>query len=236
MATTDPDYFDIKDYYVSNKKYCITFFKRAASSGKKAILSKYGIEKGNTVISMVKTEYENLLPHIPYVGEINIMQRQMLLTVIFLSFYNILKDEEKLGDIWELCNSFNKATLMSMPGFARKILKMSIFSKRMKNNFKKMAKDHKARNLADQWDYMEGDGVTFDYGINMKRCAKLIFLNKMGAEEFAPYVCLIDKNFAECCNYGLKRTMVLAEGADYCDFRFSRTGPVNVITSVNIRN
>ena len=234
MTRTDIDYFDIENYYVSKKKYCMTFFKRAARNGKKAVFSKYGPEKGNRILEMVKTEFENMLPHIPYVGEIDILQRQMLLTVIFLAFYRVLKEDEKIGDIWALCHNFNRETLMNMPGFVRKILKTSTFSKRMKNGFKKFAQDHKTKNLADQWDYVEGDGETFDYGMNMKKCAKFIFLKKMGAQEFAPYVCLIDKNFAECCDYGLKRTMVLAEGSDYCDFRFSKNGPVDVRTTVNL--
>lgn len=234
MTATNTDYFDIEDYYVGKKKYCVTFFKRAARNGKKAIVTRYGSEKGNRILERVKTEFENLLPHIPYVGELDILQRQMLLTVIFLAFYRVLKDEETIGSIWFLCNDFNRETLMNMPGFMRKFLKMSTFSKGMKNRIKKHAEVHKRENLADQWDYVEGDGATFEYGMNMKKCAKLMFLKSMGAEEFAPYVCLIDKNFAECCDYGLKRTMVLAEGADYCDFRLSKNGPVEVATSVKL--
>ena len=228
------DYFDIEDYYVDKKKYCVVFFKKAARNGKRAVIKKYGSEKGSRILDRVKTEFENLLPHIPYVGEIEILKRQMLLTAIFLAFYRVLKDDEKIGSIWSLCSNFNRETLMNMPGLMRKFLKMSTFSKRMKNRLKEQAEVHKRENLADQWDYVEGDAATFDYGMNMKKCAKLIFLKNMGAEEFAPYVCLIDKNFAECCDYGLKRTMVLAEGADYCDFRLSKNGPVEVSTSVNL--
>jgi hypothetical protein len=234
MSAMNIDYFDIEDYYVGKKKYCMTFFNRAARNGKRAVITKYGSEKGNRILDMVKTEFENLLPNIPYVGEMDILQRQMLLTAIFMAFYGVLKDYEEIGSIWALCNDFNRETLMNMPGLIRKILKMSTFSNRTKNTFKRLAEVHRRKNLADQWDYVAGDGVSFDYGINMKKCAKLIFLKKMGAEGFAPYVCLIDKNFAECCDYGLKRTMVLAEGADHCDFRLSKNGPVKVSTSVNI--
>ena len=170
MTATTADYFDIEGYYVGKKRYCMSFFKRAVRNGKKAILSKYDSEKGNRILDMVKIEFENLLPHIPYVGEIDILRKQMLLTVIFLAFYRVLKDEEKIEDIWILCNNFNRETLMSMPGLIRKSLKRSTFSKRMKNRFKNLAEDHKTKNLADQWDYVEGDGETFDYGINMKKC------------------------------------------------------------------
>ena len=234
MNANNTDYYEMENYYVDKKKYCMSFFKRAARNGKKAIFSKYGQEKGSRLLERVKTEYEDLLPHVPYVGEMDIMKRQMLITVIFTAFYRVLKEDERIGDIWILCNNFNRETLMSLPRFARKLLKMSTFSRRMKRSFKKLAEDHKKKNLPDQWDYVEGDGKPFDYGMDMKKCAKLIFLKKMGIEEFAPYLCLIDKNFAECCDYGLKRTTVLAEGADRCDFRLTKNGPVDVRTSVEL--
>ena len=234
MIAIHTDYYEIENYYVTEKKYCMEFFKKAAKNGKKAIFTKYGLEKGTLILEKVKTEYENLLTHVPYVGEIDIMKRQMLLTVIFTAFYRVLKEDEKIGDIWILCNNFNKETLMSMPRLVRWLLKQSMFGKRMKNSFKKMAGEHIRKNLADQWEYVEGDGKTFDWGMNMTKCAKLIFLQKIGHEEFSPYVCLVDKNFAECCNYGFKRTMVLAEGADHCDFRLSKIGPVDVKTSVKL--
>ena len=234
MKTNNSDYYNIENYFADQKTYCGSFFERAARNGKKAVVAKYGKDSGRQLMDQVKAEYENLLSEVPYVGEIDIMKRQMLLTVIFTAFYRVLKDQEKIEDIWVLCNNFNKETLMGMPGLVRWLLKKSTFSNRMKNSFKKLADEHKENNLADQWDYVEGDGKTFDYGMNMTKCAKLIFLQKIGAEEFAPYVCLIDKNFAQSCNYGLKRTMVLAEGAVHCDFRLSKNGSVDVQSSVNL--
>lgn len=232
MTKKSTDYHEIENYWVEKKKYCLTFFKRAAMNGKKAVIKKYGQEKGLEILDKVKGEYERLLPEVPYVGEIDIMQRQMLLSVIFASFYFVLKEEEKIGDIWVLCNNFNKETLMSLPGFVRKILKNSTFSKKMINTFKELDGEHKEKNLADQWDFVEGDGKEFDYGMNMRKCAKLIFFENIGIEEFAHYMCLIDKNFAESAEYGFIRTQVLAEGADYCDFRLKKNGPVDVRTTV----
>ena len=232
MNTCDIDYLEMDDYFINNKKYCLSFFKRAAVNGEKAIIGKYGREKGLRIIKQVRHEYENLLSQVPYVGEIDILKRQMLLTVIFAAIYRVLKEEEAIEDIWELCANFNKETLMGMPALMRWLLKQSTFSKRMRNSFKRMADEHKQKNLADQWEYVDGDGKTFDYGMNMTRCAKVMFLKKIGAAAFAPYVCLIDKNFAECCNYALKRTMVLAEGADHCDFRLSKSGLIAVASAV----
>ena len=232
MKTHNNEHVSMENYFAKNKKYCHAFFNRAAAKGKKAIIDKYGHEKGLQILEQVRQEYDNLLSQAPYVGKIDLLKRQMLLTVIFAAIYRVLKENETIEDIWELCVNFNKETLMGMPSLVRWLLKQSTFSKRMKNSFKKMADEHKQKKLADQWEYVEGDGKTFDYGMNMTSCAKVMFLEKIGAATFAPYVCLIDKNFAECCNYGLKRSMVLAEGADHCDFRLSKNGPVDVASAV----
>ncbi|MCP4752289.1 MAG: L-2-amino-thiazoline-4-carboxylic acid hydrolase [Proteobacteria bacterium] len=234
MSINNSEYYEIENYWVDKETYCTAFFERAARNGKKAVFEKYGREKGQGLMEQTRSEFLNLLPRVPYVGEIDIMRRQMLLTVIFTSLYRVLKETEKIEEIWMLCRNFNKASLMGMPRFVRWLLKRSTFSQRMKNSFKKLAEEHKRKNLADQWDFVAGDGKTFDWGMNMTQCAKVIFLNKIGAAEFSPYVCLIDKNFAECCRYGLKRTSVLAEGADHCDFRLSKNGPVNIKTSVSL--
>ena len=234
MKTNNTSYFDIENYYVDNKSYCLTFLDRACRHGKRALYTKYGEQKGGQLLELIKADYETLLGKVPYVGEIDIMKRQMLLTVIFTAIYRTLKETEKIEDIWTLCNEFNRETLTNMPKLVRWFLKKSTFSKRMKNSFKNLAQEHKEKNLADQWDFVEGDGKTFDYGMNMTKCAKVIFLEKIGISEFTPYVCLIDKNFADCCNYGLKRTMVLAEGAVHCDFRLSKNGPVDVASSVTL--
>lgn len=234
VNSNNSDYYEIENYWINKKKYCMTFFDRAVKNGRKSVFAKYGKKEGTRILESVKKEYKNLLSEVPYVGEIDIMQRQMLLTVIFTAFYRVLKESEKITDIWILCNNFNKASIMNLPRIVRWLIKQSMFSKKFKNDFKKNAKEQKEKNLADQWDYVEGDGKTFDYGTNITKCAKLIFLQKLGYDEFLPYVCLVDKNFAECCNYGFKRTQTLAEGADYCDFRVSKNGRVDVKTSIKL--
>lgn len=227
------EYFNIENYFADQQTYCGSFFDRAIRNGKKAVYARYGQARGEELLKEARKEYEDLLPRVPYVGEIDLLKRQMLLTVIFTAFYRLLKDQESLDDIWTLCESFNRETLMGMPGLVRWLLKKSTFGKKMRSEFEKQASEHKQRNLADQWDFVKGDGKSFDYGMNMTRCAKVIFLQDIGAGEFAPYVCLIDKNFARCCSYGLKRTQVLAEGAPYCDFRLSKNGEIDVRSAVS---
>jgi len=61
MTAIHTDYYEIENYYVNQKKYCLDFFKKAAKNGKKAVFAKYGQEKGTRILEKVKREYENLL-------------------------------------------------------------------------------------------------------------------------------------------------------------------------------
>jgi predicted ArsR family transcriptional regulator len=76
--------------------------------------------------------------------------------------------------------------------------------------------------------YIEGDGKTFDYGIDFLECANCKFLRTMGADELAPYVCAGDKLVSEFLGWGLTRTMTIADGHEKCDFRFKRGGETHV--------
>ena len=50
--------------------------------------------------------------------------------------------------------------------------------------------------------------------------------------EFMPYVCLIDKLWAEIFKYSLIREGTIADGCDICDFRLRKEGPVKVESPV----
>jgi hypothetical protein len=70
------------------------------------------------------------------------------------------------------------------------------------------------------YEFVEGDGETFDYGYDFVECATAKFYHSQGADEFLPFYCFLDFPKCESIGLGLTRTMTLAEGFDRCDFRF----------------
>jgi hypothetical protein len=70
--------------------------------------------------------------------------------------------------------------------------------------------------------FVEGDGATFDYGIDITQCGICTFYDSQGAGELAPYLCLSDHVVSEAFERGLVRYKTLAEGASVCDFRFKK--------------
>ena len=68
--------------------------------------------------------------------------------------------------------------------------------------------------------FVEGDGVSFDYGIDYLECGGCKFLESQGAFELARYICPIDIVYSEALGWGLTRTQTIADGGETCDFRF----------------
>ena len=76
---------------------------------------------------------------------------------------------------------------------------------------------------------VEGDGVAFDFGIDMMECGIVKFFDTQGADELVPYLCDVDYVMFEALGIGLRRTKTLAWGCDRCDFRISRTGQTSAL-------
>ena len=77
-------------------------------------------------------------------------------------------------------------------------------------------------------EYLIGEGNDFDWGINYLQCAILRFMMKNGGEAFAPYICMSDIALSDALGWGLTRTQTLADGCDYCDFRFKKGATTQV--------
>jgi hypothetical protein len=76
------------------------------------------------------------------------------------------------------------------------------------------ARRSQARRYPGDWvmEVVDGDGKSFDYGIDVTDCGALKFLHNQGAEELCPYICDLDYVLAETMGYELRRTKTLAWG------------------------
>ncbi len=72
------------------------------------------------------------------------------------------------------------------------------------------------------WEFVEGDGVAFDYGYDFVECGTYKLYHAHGAAEFLPYYCRLDYATFRRPGWVFLRTMTLAEGYGKCDFRFKK--------------
>jgi len=72
----------------------------------------------------------------------------------------------------------------------------------------------------DVFEFVDGDGESFDYGLDVRSCAVCHQFGRHGAMELVPYMCAVDDLMSAKHGEGLRRTGTLALGADHCDFRY----------------
>jgi hypothetical protein len=191
-----------------------------------------GNEKATFLIGESREEYEALVPRIPFIGRNNPLLFFFLPTPRYLAVYRALqKQGHSIEEAGHLSFQIGLAQLRSMPLLVRRLCGYLWFSTWFKNRLKKRALHSQQRDYPGNFvlDFVEGDGLEFDYGVDYSECASCKFLKSEGSLELAPYICAVDKPASELLGWGLSRTQTLAEGADKCDFRFMKGGKTQIV-------
>lgn len=94
--------------------------------------------------------------------------------------------------------------------------------KKMEGRLKWSEDSHK-RLYENDWvvDILPGNGE-YDLGYDYLECGACKLCKDEGCPEITPYICRMDFVLANIMNMKLVRTGTIAEGADHCDFRYSR--------------
>ena len=126
----------------------------------------------------------------------------------------------------ELLRRAITAQLKRIPRPLRHAMGRYRFSRLKIRQFERAARRSQARRYPGDWvfEVVDGDGETFDTGVDHIECGIVKFLHAHDADELAPYLCDLDYVFAEATGYGLRRTKTLAWGCDKCDFRLTKKG------------
>lgn len=150
---------------------------------------------------------------------------------MLLALYRVSKAHGRtVEQTGELVYEIGRAFIKTSPAFLLRLFTPMNFSGRYLKRLKQRAGESHQREYPEDYiyDFVEGDGKTFDYGVDYRECSSCKFLAKHGASELAPYICPVDILYSETLGWGLMRTQTLAEGADHCDFRFKKGGPTRV--------
>jgi hypothetical protein len=218
------------EYYVSRKRKLLKEFDRTLERVHGPFVSRYG-EDSEAMLHEARQEYEALVPQLPYVGGKQPFTQFLISTAWFLSIYRVLKRRgETVEEVGQLLYQASEAYLQAYPRFMRRFLGFMNFSPRYLRKVQQRAVESHARQYPGDYvfDYVEGDGETFDYGVDYTECGTVKFLTEQGALELARYLCPADILYSQALGWGLRRTTTLAEGAERCDFRFKKGGETRV--------
>jgi hypothetical protein len=214
-----------KEYYLSRKLEILTQFDVHARAWRPFLATSYGDEFAEAVLKDAREQYEALIPEIPYIGgDENPMTRHLIRSTTSLALYKAMKARGKTAE--ETGKIIYDAVVKRASHLKPWPLKISPEDVRKRRE--QAERSQERRYPGDWvWEYVEGDGVEFDYGYDFLECATQKFYHAQGADEFLPFFCFLDFPINEAYSKGLwgfTRTMTLAEGYEKCDFRFKKGG------------
>jgi len=227
------------NYYIARKARFLREFDLIAKSAR-SVLNEYFVgENVNRLLAETRWEFEALIPQLPYIGGKQPFTEFIVFTGMLLAVYRVSKAHGKtVEQTGDLVYEIGRAFLKSSPAFLARFFGGMNFSRFYLRRLRKRAIESHQRKYPDDYvfNFVEGDGQTFDYGVDYIECASCKFLAKQGAPELTPYLCPVDILYSKSLGWGLTRTMTLAEGAERCDFRFKKGGKTKVAVPASMQN
>lgn len=178
-------------------------------------LKKKGFTNKN--IRNIKSEYKKIVLHAKDIG------KNRMLSAYMMGAYYI---------------ALNRGTGLSAQEnyeiFKNSLYASKLFHKAMGNadayldekklpDRKKWSEESHKRKYANDWvvDILEGN-EEYDLGYDYRECGICKLYHDEGCPELAKYLCQLDFVLADMMEMTLVRTKTIAEGGDFCDFRYSR--------------
>jgi hypothetical protein len=222
-----------ENWYLKNKPRILREIRFAIPHYKKCIARAYGKDVAEAVVAETIRRFEVLLPEIPYIGgSENILTENLYLSAAMLAMYRSLQARGK--SVEEVASLIYQGTASLYSGFPFKLLlrfqgRQLLTQKRIDQR-KRAAAISQEKRYPDDWVFkiVEGDGQTFEFGVDYTECGIAKYLAREGAPELAPYLCWLDYPMCKAMQVRLVRTETIAQGCERCNFRFSRGPAVDV--------
>jgi hypothetical protein len=218
-------------YYIEGKKSYLKDFDRITKSARAVLETHFDRQKIPTMLAEARQGFEDLLPQLPYLGGEKPFTDFVVFTAMSLAFYRVCTAHGKsLEQFAAILYQIERDSLMSTPKFMLRLFGPRNFHPSFLEKARQRALETQQRQYPENYvfEFVEGDGINFDYGIDYLECGACKFLASQGASELAPYICPADILYSQLLGWGLSRTQTIAEGAERCDFRFKKGGPTNV--------
>lgn len=232
--TQEPPARQITGYYNPHKRKLLKDLDHTFTLMNDTLVDRYGAETTRRMKQRVHTEFQALIPEIPFIHGLRarMLNVFLLVTAQEVAAYRALSGLGKPPEeVWQLCHKALRLRTEEIPKWKKRLLRRLMFSRFLRLIMARRAKRHQVGQFGEfEIEYLSGEGGNFDIGINYRRCGNLRFAMDHGAEKFAPYICMSDIALSEGMGWGLTRTQTLADGCDHCDFRM-KEGAMTHITS-----
>lgn len=221
----------VEDFYIKRRPRLMAQFNKLLSFAKEIMAKNFDRDVVDDIVSQMTNEFDMLIPEIPYIGgEKNPFTPILLDCIAGFAMISVLEKKglsyweigEFSYDFWEIINRKRRNKLEKAGQDPAQLL----FQENYLQYLGILAKQSQNKRYPEDWvmEFIEGDGKTFDYGLDFSECGVLKFAKKKGMEKYVPFLCLADFAEANITGYGFKRTQTLGNNASKCDQRFSKNG------------
>jgi hypothetical protein len=212
---------DGESYYLSQKAEIMALYGTHAQAWRPFLVERYGGSFAEEVIEEARHILEGLIPELPDIGgDSNPLTRHIIRCSTSLALYKAMKTRgttaEETGRIIYEAVVESVRHMRSTPPPTEEDLAQR----------REHARTSRQRRYSGGWvwDFVEGDGETFEYGYDFYECGTQKLYHAQGADDFLPFFCYLDFVTYRTSGWSFSRTMTLAQGDEKCDFRFSRGG------------
>jgi hypothetical protein len=213
----------MQNYYTGQKKRLLKNHDKLIDLGMDTLNTRYD-GAGEQIAAETRREFEQLIPQIPYIGgKQNRLTDTIEQMTSLLALYRVLKARGvPVEEIGALVQQMATAHIESFPGLARRMIGRLYMSQFWRKNTRKRALELQKRQYEGNFVYevVEGNGDDFEWGVNYLECGVVKFFHQQAADEFTPYMCLIDNLMFPAMGVELVRQGTIANGCTHCDFRF----------------
>lgn len=225
-------------YYIARLPRLLKIFDGYAKHARFVLKRHFAEEQSKDLMKEAREEFALVVPRLPYIGGKQPLTEFIISTGMFLAVYRVTSAHGKsVEETGEMIYEIGRKVLAAYPRIMLRMFGGMNFSRSYLRKLAKRAEESHLKEYPEDYvfDFIEGDGRTFDYGVDYRECASCKFLAREGAAEIGPYLCPADILYSEALGWGLTRTMTLAEGAEKCDFRFKKGGRTNVAVPQALR-
>ena len=218
-----------KGYYIKKKRKLMKDFNKYTFSIRKLLVGEYDKAKIDKILKQMNEEFENLIPKIPYIGGAKNYYTAVLIQIISnLAIFRSLENEgftyREIGEFFyefvDVQHRIRKERLEKIGVDPANWM----FEPINIDQAKLVAETSQKRTFPYDWvlNFVEGDGNSFEYGVNISECGVYKVFKEFGAEKYVPFQCVNRIREASIFRYGLFRTQTIATGAPTCDYRYTK--------------
>ncbi len=189
------------------------------------LVDRLGKAEAAAVIDDADTEFDALIPTIPFIGgRSNPLTWNLEMSAMFLALYRAL-NRRGIGPA-EAGELFERMIDRWLGSFPRVLLRLAgrwRFTPWYLGSIRRRAEWSQRRTYPADFVYdFVPSGPGFDWGVDYTECAIVKYYGAHGAAELVPYLCPFDFQMSRAFGLGLRRKRTIAAGDGVCDFRFRR--------------